>query len=79
MAIYLVPFKGHNVLTNGLFAQIATVVAERPIPVIILITGVFYFWAYVWPAAPIGVDATARPRDLAVNDQQPQGSPRCVE
>jgi hypothetical protein len=47
MAVYLVPTRNIHNSATGLSGQILTVLTARPIPLVLLIMGVFYLWVYV--------------------------------
>jgi hypothetical protein len=57
-----------HLTTATLAGQLLTVIVARPNQEVLLAVGIFYLGVYLWQAAPIGVDATARPRDYAVKD-----------
>jgi hypothetical protein len=47
MAVYLVPPGNTHEFATGLSGQILTILLARPIPLVMLIMGVFYLWVYV--------------------------------
>ena len=47
MSVYLVPLGKIQIPATGFWGRILTILIGRPIPIILLVTAIFYLWAYL--------------------------------